>query len=172
MDFFKNWVMQIVNIAILALILEMLIPSSSLKKYAKVAIGLVIITVILNPILSFLKEAPSLEAQIFKSDYLLRNPSIDTLSEKAKENTKYLVAKEYKRRVAKEIEEKLKSLYDLKEIEVETVIEEDLDKKDFGKIKSLVLQIKGGKDLNKEEVKKLISAFYNVPLKNITIKEE
>jgi stage III sporulation protein AF len=172
LDFFKNWVMQIVNIAILAVILEVLIPSSSLKKYAKVSIGLVIIVVILNPILSFLRESPSLEAQIFKNDYLLRNSSIDALSEKAKENTKYLIAKEYKARLSKEIKEKLKSVYDLEEIEVEPVIEDDLDKKEFGKIKSLVVQIKGHEGFNRDEIKKLISAFYNVPLKNITIKEE
>ncbi|ERM91688.1 stage III sporulation protein AF [Caldanaerobacter subterraneus subsp. yonseiensis KB-1] len=172
MEFFKNWVVQIVNIAILAVILEILIPSSSLKKYAKVAIGLVIMAVILNPILGFLKTAPSIEAQVFKSDYLLKNSAFEGLSEKAKEQTKILIAKEYKNRLSQQIREKLESLYNLKGVEVEIFMVEDLDKKEFGKINSLILHVKGERNFNKEEVKKLISAFYNVPLKNITIKEE
>lgn len=88
---------------------------------------------------------------------------------------------EYKKRLIEQIKERLVNLYEIEGVEVDVSFVEDLNDKEFGKINEITLSFKSttmasqnsveNKKFN-EEIKKAISAFYNVPLKNITIKEE
>lgn len=79
MEFLKDWITQIIYIAILSIVLELLVPSSSLKKYAKVAIGFVIMITILNPLINFLKGGANIEAYVFKNDYFLKNINMEQI---------------------------------------------------------------------------------------------
>ncbi|AIS52373.1 stage III sporulation protein AF [Thermoanaerobacter kivui] len=193
MEFLKNWITQIVYIAILSIILELLVPSSSLKKYAKVAIGLVIMITILNPLISFLKGGANLEAQVFKNNYYLKNIDIDQISKEAERQRNNLIVKEYKKRLVEQIKAKILNLYNIDNVDVSVSIVEDMEDKDFGKVKEVVLSFKNAKIVSQktgevkkielgeskpnekfdyQEIKKTISAFYNAPLKNITIEEK
>jgi len=49
-----EWVAQIILFIILATIIDLLIPQSSFQKYIKLAIGLILILILLNPVFSVL----------------------------------------------------------------------------------------------------------------------
>ncbi|MEW6082623.1 MAG: stage III sporulation protein AF [Bacillota bacterium] len=51
----KEWARDIVFILVLAGILELLLPSGSTRKYVKVVMGLIVVLVVLNPVLSLVK---------------------------------------------------------------------------------------------------------------------
>jgi len=185
MEFLKDWITQIIYIAILSIVLELLVPSSSLKKYAKVAIGFVIMITILNPLINFLKGGANIEAYVFKNDYFLKNINMEQISKEAEKQRDNLIVAEYKKRLIEQIKEKLLNLYEIEGVGVDVSFIEDLNDKEFGKIKEITLSSRTvsqdsekiakpteDKKFNYEEFKKTISAFYNVPLKNITIKEE
>ncbi|HHW56693.1 MAG TPA: stage III sporulation protein AF [Clostridia bacterium] len=174
MEFLKNWILQVLYISILSIVLELLVPSSSLKKYAKVAIGFVIMITILNPLISFLKGGSNIEAYVFKNDYFLKNMNVDQISKEAEKQRNNLIVAEYKKRLIDQIKEKLLNLYEIDRVTIEVSLVENLEDKDFGKIKEMTILLEKSekKKINYEEIKKTISAFYNVPLKNITIKEE
>ncbi|KUK34187.1 MAG: Stage III sporulation protein AF [Caldanaerobacter subterraneus] len=188
MEFLKDWITQIIYIAILLIVLELLVPSSSLKKYAKVAIGFVIMITILNPLINFLKGGANIEAYVFKNDYFLKNINIEQISKEAEKQRDNLIVAEYKKRLIEQIKEKLLNLYEIEGVGVDVSFIEDLNDKEFGKIKEITLSFRNArtvsqdsekiakptedKKFNYEEIKKTISVFYNVPLKNITIKEE
>ncbi|EKN64035.1 stage III sporulation protein AF [Schinkia azotoformans] len=51
MQFLTTWVSNIVLFVLLAIIIDLLMPNSSLQRYAKMVIGLLLIVIILNPVL-------------------------------------------------------------------------------------------------------------------------
>lgn len=51
MNFITGWVTNIVLFVLLASVMDMLLPSSAMQKYAKMTIGLLLIAVIMTPIL-------------------------------------------------------------------------------------------------------------------------
>ena len=56
MNFIKVWCEEIIVSVIIAVIIEMFIPQGNIKKYVRVVVGIYIIFVILNPIVSNLDE--------------------------------------------------------------------------------------------------------------------
>lgn len=55
LEFLSGWVLQIVIFIILAMVVDLILPSSKIKQYAKLVIGLLLILIILQPILSIFK---------------------------------------------------------------------------------------------------------------------
>ncbi|MDX8046022.1 stage III sporulation protein AF [Gracilibacillus sp. S3-1-1] len=51
-EYLSSWILQIVVFIILAMIVDMILPSSTLKQYVKLVIGLLLMLVILQPLLS------------------------------------------------------------------------------------------------------------------------
>ncbi|WP_026693549.1 stage III sporulation protein AF [Peribacillus kribbensis] len=51
MQFITSWVTNIILFILLATVIDMLLPNSSMQKYAKMVIGLLLIAIILSPIL-------------------------------------------------------------------------------------------------------------------------
>ncbi|NMD70187.1 stage III sporulation protein AF [Bacillus sp. DNRA2] len=50
MDFLKEWITNIILFVLLATVIDMLLPNSTLQKYTKMVTGLLLIAVILTPI--------------------------------------------------------------------------------------------------------------------------
>lgn len=51
MSFLTEWITNIIVFILLATVIDMLLPSSNMKKYAKIVTGLILITIILTPLL-------------------------------------------------------------------------------------------------------------------------
>jgi stage III sporulation protein AF len=67
MDFLTDWIANILLFILLAVVVELLLPQTSLQKYVKMVIGLLLISIILNPIF-----------KLFSSDIedLLKNANV------------------------------------------------------------------------------------------------
>ncbi|MFC0522656.1 stage III sporulation protein AF [Pontibacillus salicampi] len=50
MDYIMNWVTQVILFLLLALVTDLLLPNSSLRKYIKLVVGLLLILVFMQPI--------------------------------------------------------------------------------------------------------------------------
>ncbi len=67
MENLKSWARDIVFIMVFAGILELMLPSGSIRKYVRVVMGLVIVVVVLNPIISLMKGSlPQWELETYK----------------------------------------------------------------------------------------------------------
>ncbi|WP_430349758.1 stage III sporulation protein AF [Thermoanaerobacterium thermosaccharolyticum] len=192
MEMVKNWILQIAYISILAIVFELLIPSSNMKKYVKVVIGLTIMIAIINPILGFLKNGVDVNSTL-EREYNYNSIDINSVTKQAEIERNKLIVDEYKKRLNEQIKERILDIIDASDVEVESTIIEDLNDKNFGVIKNvhvvlsnvkykMVNDINDGKiiiDTSKtdekgqilDNIKNDISKFYNVPLKNITIEE-
>ncbi|WP_163102632.1 stage III sporulation protein AF [Peribacillus alkalitolerans] len=56
MDFITGWITNIILFVLLATVIDMLLPSSSFQKYAKMVIGLLLIAIIITPIFQLLSS--------------------------------------------------------------------------------------------------------------------
>jgi stage III sporulation protein AF len=56
MQFLTEWITNIILFVLLATIIEMLIPNSSMQKYVKMVTGLLLIVIILTPLLNLFKK--------------------------------------------------------------------------------------------------------------------
>ncbi|MEG6565835.1 stage III sporulation protein AF [Thermoanaerobacterium saccharolyticum] len=190
MDEVKGWIIQIAYISILAIIFELLIPSSSMKKYVKVVIGLTIMIAIINPVLGFIKSGININNALEK-EYNYNNVDISGMTKKAEMERNKLIVDEYKKRLNDQIKERILSMVNASDVEVESSIVDDLNDKSFGLVKEIKITIfnRENETSNNSEnisievskanektseidnIKNDLSKFYNVPLKNITIEE-
>ncbi|WP_085111868.1 stage III sporulation protein AF [Thermoanaerobacterium sp. PSU-2] len=190
LDEVKRWIIQIAYISILAIIFELLIPSSSMKKYVKVVIGLTIMIAIINPVLGFIKSGININSALEK-EYNYNNVDISGMTKQAEVERNKLIVDEYKKRLNDQIKERILSMVSASDVEVESSIIDDLNDKRFGIVKEIKITIfndknetsngsgnisievsKANEKTSKiDNIKNDLSKFYNVPLKNITIEE-
>ncbi len=190
LDEVKSWIIQIAYISILAIIFELLIPSSSMKKYVKVVIGLTIMIAIINPVLGFIKSGININNALEK-EYNYNNVDISGMTKQAEMERNKLIVDEYKKRLNDQIKERILSMVNASDVEVESSIVDDLNDKSFGLVKEIKITIFNDKNESSnnsgnisievskanektseiDNIKNDLSKFYNVPLKNITIEE-
>lgn len=92
MDALRGWIVSVCTTVFFITAVEMLLPDNSLKKYSKFVLGLILMTVIINPLVRLLNQgaeitafmndaAISVEKQFSNSDSRLKENSIrDTLN--------------------------------------------------------------------------------------------
>ncbi|WP_216829436.1 stage III sporulation protein AF [Alkalihalobacterium elongatum] len=56
MSFLTDWLTNIIIFILLATILELLLPNSSMQRYVKMVVGLLLLVIILNPLLSIFSK--------------------------------------------------------------------------------------------------------------------
>ena len=91
MSFLTEWLTSIILFILFAIVIDMLLPSSSMQKYAKMVVSLLLIIVMLNPIFKLFKTDPEI---IF--DYLTKQEQSQSADIKIKSNQK----KKYKHQTA------------------------------------------------------------------------
>ncbi|KQL53579.1 hypothetical protein AN964_08775 [Heyndrickxia shackletonii] len=86
MHFLTEWIMNIIVFILLAMIVDMLLPSSSMKKYTKLVTGLLLIAIILTPVLKiFSQDFDSLMAQVSAKSFVNKNQVENSIEMKKKE---------------------------------------------------------------------------------------
>ncbi len=196
-NFFRSWVVDLVIMFIFITILQLVLPSTNMKRYIDVIIGFLIILVVIRPFVKILSGDIKLE-----QNYL--NRSIDNITVNYKEDEEFLnMHKEqiidlYKKNLEEKIKGTVKDETEYKAEEVNlTIVEDDKDPK-YGELIGVALtvnldskneeikentikvdevKIKGKKGKNKSneninisnEIKKIISKNYNVSKDNIEV---
>ncbi|AKI92692.1 stage III sporulation protein AF [Bacillus subtilis] len=83
MNFLTEWLTTIVLFILFAIVIDMLLPSSSMQKYAKMVVSLLLIVVMLTPIFKLFKTDPEI---IF--EYLTKNGQSESADIKNQINSK------------------------------------------------------------------------------------
>lgn len=84
MSFITEWIMNIVVFILLAMIIDMLLPNSGLKKYTKMVTGLLLIAIILTPLLKvFAKDFDQVVSSLAKNRFV-DNAKVENLIESKK----------------------------------------------------------------------------------------
>lgn len=67
----REWIANLVIISILGVAMDLLLPNSSMKKYARFLIGIVILTAMLKPVFQLFNQLPNLERYTVQSSMVM-----------------------------------------------------------------------------------------------------
>lgn len=132
MDFLTEWITNILLFILLAVVVELLLPQTSLQKYVKMVIGLLLITIILSPIFKLFSS--DIE-DLLKSATSIFDQNTNTNIENSIENQKVEIQAEQNAyileqtavQLAEMTEKELMEQFDYQFSEVELVIDEDYE---------------------------------------------
>ncbi|WP_019154466.1 stage III sporulation protein AF [Robertmurraya massiliosenegalensis] len=147
MAFITEWITNIILFVLIATVIDLLLPNTSLQKYTKMVAGLLLITIIMSPLFKLLS-----------SDFdaaLASIPSIQSNDEeKNMENLIELQKKEIQAshhayileetavQLQSDVEEELMEQYGLEITNIEMAVDEDSQSDSFEQIQSIVVQLK------------------------------
>lgn len=147
MDYITEWITNIILFVLIATVIDLLLPNTSLQKYTKMVAGLLLITIILSPIFKLLSSD-------FESA-LASIPSIQSNSEeKNMENLIELQKKEIQAsnhayileetavQLQSDVEKELMDQYGLEIAHIEIDVDDDSQSESFEQIQSIVVQLK------------------------------
>ncbi|MEH7095157.1 stage III sporulation protein AF [Neobacillus vireti] len=132
MDFLKEWVTNIILFILLATVIDMLLPNSSMQKYTKMVTGLLLIAIILTPILKLISKdfettmssIPSYQAP---GDKNMKN-SIDLKKKEIQASQHAYILEEMAVQLKKDVKEELMNQYGLEIEKIDLAVNEESDK--------------------------------------------
>ncbi|PTY76314.1 stage III sporulation protein AF [Heyndrickxia sporothermodurans] len=84
MSFITEWIMNIVVFILLAMIVDMLLPNSAMKKYTKMVTGLLLIAIILTPLLKVVAKDFDQVVASFSNKKIIDSNKVENLIESKK----------------------------------------------------------------------------------------
>jgi stage III sporulation protein AF len=86
MEYFKEWIMRICTTVFFITAVEMILPNNSIKKYGKFALGLILVTVIIDPFIKIFDNNFELEKYVSQASTYMSSSSENNFSEYKKES--------------------------------------------------------------------------------------
>ncbi|RAK22336.1 stage III sporulation protein AF [Anoxybacillus vitaminiphilus] len=132
MSFIVEWVTNIIIFILLAIVIDLLLPSTNLQKYVKMVIGLILLLIMLSPILKIFKvDVDQLIALIHAGGDAEKNGIENVIEQKKTEiqaSQRAYILEQMAVQMKKDVAEELMNQYGLtiKEIEFEISREENL----------------------------------------------
>jgi stage III sporulation protein AF len=155
----RNWVISISAAVILITAVEMILPSNSFKKYAKFVLGLILISILINPIIKIFDKSFNMEEYTSKAIEFIDSKNYEKNYSTYKDSNMNKTMDTFKLNLEKVVQEKLKEKFPKNSYKVEAAVAYD-DKSDSVFIKNIKVGVKDG---SIETVKKIdISTKGNV----------
>lgn len=149
MGFLTEWIMNIVVFILLAMIVDMLLPNSNMKKYTKMVIGLLLIAIILTPLLNVVSKDfdqifTSLTDKSFINNSEIEN-SIEMKKKEIQASQAAYTLKYTENQLKKDVEEELIERFG-KNIQSIEIKEADESKEHNNQIEKVIVYLEEAKD--------------------------
>lgn len=155
MEFLQGWIISLVSIVILSVLIDVILPNGSIRKYTRFIIGILVIFVILSPVVRLLNKGFSLDKVIEGNLYKL---NIDEFQYKAS-NMEGLYQKSildlYKTKLETEIKRQVVVQTGIQNLKVDIVINEDEKSDTYGAIDQIQIQIENQSTSQLPAIKKI-----------------
>ncbi|MEW9093696.1 MAG: stage III sporulation protein AF [Clostridiaceae bacterium] len=150
-DILREWIINIASLILFITAVEMLLPNNSLKKYSKFVLGLILMTVLINPIIKIFNRNFNISVYSQNiSRVIYDEEKVDSI-EKYKEESLKNTVKNFQTNLEQIIGDKLKDEFKGLNTKIEVQAEYS-DKDNNFNIKDIKIGIKDGKV---EKVKKV-----------------
>lgn len=157
LDFIRNWIINITVVMIFIMLLETVLPNSDMKRYVNVVVGLLIVVVIISPFMQAKDITLQFNENVVETAAYMEKASVEDRSAEFTRYQKYEALELYK----DSLRGRIARLLDNNGLEGDAAlirldIENQIDHKDFGRIRSIeiVLNDKSGDiiEVNKIDV--------------------
>jgi stage III sporulation protein AF len=141
MDEVRVWVISLVSITIILTLIEKLAPEGNLARYVRLICGLVVVVVISAPVVRFLNGRFELKEIAWKDYAEISEGEMRRRIERLeKEDSKHLLVL-YRESLASDIKTRYKGEAGFEIIDVDTVLQEDYRREDYGAIRELYVKV-------------------------------
>ncbi|KAA0549464.1 stage III sporulation protein AF [Bacillus sp. BGMRC 2118] len=131
MEFLTGWVANIILFILLATILDMLLPNSNLQRYVKMVVGLLLLVIILNPILSLfhydVEEIISAAAPFASSEEKNIENLIEMKKKEIQASSRAYILEQTAVQMKEEVEEEVKNKFNLEVSHLSIDVDEKID---------------------------------------------
>lgn len=139
-EFLHNWITSIASIIIFVSLMELIIPSGSIKKYTRIATGLIVMVTILNPIFRVFDRSTDIQTYIsqYVSTYNVNTSDVENkiVEKRIEEQTIEVYKKKLSEKIENEIRNEIGKKYSVQNL----VINEDVNSIEFGAVKYIELR--------------------------------
>lgn len=165
----KNWIISICTIVIFITAVEMLLPNNGFRKYVKFVLGLILITVLINPIIKLFDRGFDISTYVSKAVSYVDEKGYESSSEQFKNDTKANTLSTFKLNIESALELKLKENFPNNSYKIDATVDYEKNN-DSVYIKSLRVGIKDG---SIDKIKKVvISTKGNLSNSSQTLNDE
>jgi stage III sporulation protein AF len=149
----KSWITSIVVVVIFMALIDIILPSNSLKKYARLVFGLIVIVIIINPLFSLFSKNADIEASInqYMDKYNVGSSSKQNKNNYINSDTILIFKENLKSKIEKSIYDGCSKQYKVTQL----VLNEDQSKEDFLNIKFIELKLEMN-SANVEAISKVV----------------
>lgn len=174
MEEVKSWVLNIAAVAVLMIILELLMPEGRIRKFTQLLSGFVIMFVMINPITTLFGKGVDESWFGLRDEAFLWNSQIRNMSENLREDQSRQTLELYRKMILSDIKSRLLSFKQIKEAEVDMVLNENIESEKFGEIRKLYLNLtfeeKTGSDMSViRDIRKELQETFHLPESEIII---
>ncbi|MCP8616822.1 stage III sporulation protein AF [Salirhabdus salicampi] len=194
MEYIQKWVIQIILFILIAMIIDLLLPQSSMKRYVKFSVGLILMLILLQPLFhlfqtsmsSVMQNKLNIYSQTEQSDM---EKTIENQKKEIQASQRAYILNQIAVQLKKQAEEELIRKYEvgIEDIAISFSNEEDLTwehidtievfltnntTKDGTKVEEVVIDTNHEPQEKKPdfaEIKQDLSSFWEVPTENIKI---
>ena len=139
--FIKEWVLNIVTLVLFIVIIEMLVPSGRMKKYAGLVTGFVLIIAIINPFVGLLGGKVNLTDSLTANSGFIDRAEIRKDSSLLEEQQMKQIVEVYRKKIIGQLEQSALDTKGVTGAKADVIINEDYNSENFGEIKRAFLQI-------------------------------
>lgn len=161
MEGISVWIKNIILLVLFASFLELLLPSSSMQRFIRVIIGLLITLAILNPILDVIQnrwstaQIPALSTNTANSQSVMNNAN------KVAGDREQLAFDTYKKELARQIRATTTAIEGIADAQVAVELENAQQGKFNGKVRALTIYVKPGVNNSKGEIEPVVIGTTN-----------
>jgi stage III sporulation protein AF len=134
MEFLRGWIINIVVTIILVIIIEIIMPGGSTRKYISLVTGLMVMFVIINPFVGLMAGEYELDIRVHEMSRAIAMRDIQYQAENLEEGSREDLILLYKTNLEQEMARQVINTGMAEEARVQAEINEDYGSKDFGSI--------------------------------------
>lgn len=169
MDFITEWITNIILFVLIATIIDLLLPNSSLQKYTKMVAGLLLITIILSPIIRLVTTDIEKMFEPFVEGGKIGDFQLEQMIDLQKKEIQAFhhayILEEIKNQLKASVQEELMNDYQLEILEIDLVVDEESNEQFPLNIKEIYVALDEAKgDRHAIEVVKKVEINTKAPL--------
>ena len=138
--FIKQWVVNIVALALFIVIVEMLVPAGEIKKFIRLVTGTILVIAIISPLTELYGKGIDIGGLQMSNSMDLDKLQIEKESKLLEEEQMKQTVEVYRQKITEQIELAAMEDEKVKEARADIIFNEDYNSKDFGEIKRIYLK--------------------------------
>lgn len=152
MSFLKNWALSIVTLVLFLLLVEIMMPSGSTKKFVNLVAGFILLLAIIRPVTEVFRKDIRISETFYIDSSFLDRSEISRRSDRLEDEQRQQVLNLYRERLLRRIEQAVMETGGIKEAKADVIINEDYESGKFGEVKRVYLELCPGSPGQKDAI--------------------